>query len=182
MPQPANTGGGLMGYPSSVDTGQIAPFTLEQSDVTVLTATAITAGRAFFSALPPLYATVTVTQMRCFLSGSPTGNIDMGIYDATGANNAPNNLLGHTGAIAATTGVFTKSLLANTILPPGLYWLAIVDTVADSIGLRSGLAANIGVNVQSSSSALTVLPSTAGTVGNSIIRVGLEALLSGSWS
>ena len=188
-----------------------APFTLESPDVTVLTGTALTAGRAFFTALPPLYASVIVAQMRCFVSSaSPTGNIDMGIYDATGTNNAPNNLLGHTGAIAATTGlftknltgannapnnllghtgaiaaatgVFTKSLIANTTIPPGLYWLAIVDTVADSIGMRSGVTASIGANVQTSSASLTVLPNPAGAVTNSILRAGLEALLSGSWS
>ena|SRR5947209_2016636 len=160
-----------------------APFTLESPDVTVLTGTALTAGRAFFTALPPLYASVIVAQMRCFVSSaSPTGNIDMGIYDATGTNNAPNNLLGHTGAIAATTGLFTKNLTANLSLSPGIYWLAVVDTVADSIGMRSGVTASIGANVQTSSASLTVLPNPAGAVTNSILRAGLEALLSGSWS
>jgi hypothetical protein len=158
-----------------------APFTLENSDVTVLTATATTAGRAFFTSIV-LYAPVTVTQMRCWFSGTPTGNVDMGIYDASGTNNAPNNLLGHTGAIAAVTGVFTQNLTANLLLSPGRYWLAFLDTVADSIGFRSGVSANIGVNVQTSVTNLTVLPSTAGTVANSILRAGIEALLSGSWS
>jgi hypothetical protein len=158
-----------------------APFTLEEPDVTVLTATATTAGRAFFTGVT-LYAPVTVSQMRCWLSGSPTGNVDMGIYDATGTNGAPNNLLGHTGAVAAVTGVFTQNLTANLLLSPGRYWLAFLDTVADSVGMRSGVAANIGVNLQTSVSNLTVLPSTAGTVVNSILRTGLIALLSGSWS
>jgi hypothetical protein len=106
----------------------------------------------------------------------------MGIYDSTGTNGAPNNLLGHTGAIVAATGVFTQNLTANLLLSPGRYWLAFLDTVADSVGVRSGLAANIGVNLQTSATNLTVLPSTAGTVVNSIIRTGLIALLSGSWS
>jgi hypothetical protein len=158
------------------------PFTLEEPDVTVLTGTATTAGRAFFTAVV-LNAPVTVPQMRCYVSSaSPTGNIDMGIYDATGTNGAPNNRLGSTGAIAATTGVFTQNLTANLLLAPGRYWLALLDTVADSIGIRSSLAANIGVAMQTSSTSLSSLPSTASTVANSIFRVGLIALLSGNWS
>ena len=46
----------------------------------------VTAGSAYFSLLI-LYATVTVTQMRTMLSGSPTGNVDMGIYDNTNSFN-----------------------------------------------------------------------------------------------
>lgn len=158
-----------------------APFTLEEPDITVLTSTATTAGKAFFTGIV-LYAPVTVTQMRCVFSGSPTGNVDMGIYDATGTNGVPNNLLGHTGAIAAATGVYTQNLTANLLLSPGRYWLAFLDTVADSVGVRGSLAANIGVNMQTSVSNLTVLPSTVGTVANSITRTGIIALLSGSWS
>lgn len=170
-----------MGYPASVDTGQVQPFTLEEPDTTVLTPAAITAGRAFFTAVV-LYAPVTISQMRVFLSGAPTGNIDMGIYDATGAGGVPNNLLGHTGVNVATTGVFTKALTANLPLAPGQYWLAFLDTVADTVAFRIGVTVNIGVNMQTSSSALTVLGSTAGTVANSINRVGIVALLSGGWS
>lgn len=170
-----------MGYPTTVDTGLVTPFTLEEPDTTVLTSTATTAGRAFFTAVV-LYAPVTVTQMRVIFSGSPTGSVDMGIYDATGTNGVPNNLLGHTGANTAATGVFTKSLTANLSLSPGQYWLAFLDTVADSVGVRTGLAANIGVNMQTSATNLTVLGSTAGTSANSIIRVGVIALLSGGWS
>lgn len=169
-----------MGYPSSVDTGQVAPFTLETPDITVLTPTAIAAGQAFFSAYV-LNAQVTVTQMRCSLTGSPTGNIDMGIYDATGANGAPNNRLGSTGANAAATGTFTKNLTANLVLPPGQYWLAFVDTVADTVNLRGGVT-NLGVLLRTSATNLTVLPSTAGAVISSSTRIGLAALLLNSWS
>jgi hypothetical protein len=155
---------------------------LEEPDITVLTGTAPTAQAAYFTAVV-LYAPVVVTQMRCYVTAaSPTGNIDLGIYDATGSNAAPNNLLGHTGAIAATTATFTQSLTSNLSLSPGRYWLAFVETVANAVGIRGSLAANVGVNLQTSATNLTVLPSTAGTVVNSISRVGVAALLSGSWS
>src|SRR5258708_1303363 len=90
---------------------------------------ALTAGVAYFSSVSVL-TTVTVTKMRCQFSGAPTGNVDMGIFDATGANGGPGNMLGHTGAILSATGVFTQNLTAKLTLSPGLYWLAWLDTVA----------------------------------------------------
>lgn len=153
-----------------------APFALYTDDITVLTATTITAGQAQFSAYV-LNATVTITQMRCNFSGSPTGNVDMGIYDATGANGSPGNLLGHTGVNVAATGNFTKSLTANLTLSPGQYWLSFLDTVADSVSLRSSNATGIGALMKTSATNLTVLPSTAGTVVNSSQRFGVMALL-----
>lgn len=183
MPQPVSTGG-LMGYPSSVDTGQVAPFTLETSDITVLSsATSVTSGRAYFCPYV-LQAFVTVAQMRCDITAaSPTGNVDMGIYDASGANGSPGNRLGSTGANAATTGLFTKSLTANLILPPGQYWLAFVDTVgADQPANRSSLVAGMGALYQTNATNLTVLPSSAGAVADSSFRIGVMALLSGSFS
>src|SRR5215469_3576958 len=113
-----------------------APQALYVPGVENVTATtAVTAGAAY-AAPCQLLAQVTVTQMRCSLSGSPTGNIDMGIFDSTGSNGGPGNLLGHTGANAASTGVFTKSLTANLALSPGLYWLAFLDTVGDTLSVR----------------------------------------------
>src|SRR6185369_9875626 len=111
-----------------------APFVLAVPgyESVAVNAIALTAGAAFLHAVT-LQAQVTIAQMRINISGSPTGNIDMGIYDATGTNGAPNNRLGSTGANAATTGLFTKSLTANVVLPPGQYWLALLDTVADSV-------------------------------------------------
>ncbi len=158
-----------------------APFSLETPDISVLSNSGLTAGSAYFSPYI-LLANVTVTQMRCNFSGSPTGNVDMGIYDATAANGAPGNLLGHTGANAAATGNFTKSLTANLVLPPGQYWIAWLDTVADTVGNRTGLATGMGAFYRTSATNLTVLPSTAGAVIDTGVRVGIMALLSNSYS
>lgn len=184
MPQPTTTGGSLMSYASTVDTGQIAPFTLETPDITVLsTAVSLQAGSAYFSPVL-LYASVTVTQMRCnFSAASPTGNCDMGIYDATGTNGAPGNLLGHTGAIAAATGNFTKSLTANLTLSPGQYWLAFIDTVGtDNPCLRASIVAGLGALYRTTATNLTVLPATTGAVSDTATRVGVMALLLNSFS
>lgn len=182
MPYPTTIGGALMGYPTTVDANQVTPQLLYvpgQENNTV-TGT-VNAGSAYLFPYP-LLAQVTVTQMRTAFSGSPTGNVDMGIYDSTGTNGGPNNLLGHTGAIAATTGLFTKSLTANLTLSQGLYWLAILDTVADTTYTRTVGAAGMGAMYKTSATNLTVLPSTIGAVADTNTFVALFALISGAFS
>lgn len=142
---------------------------------------ALVAGAAFFVA-QVLYAPTTFSQMRTWFSGSPTGNVDMGIYDASGGQAAPGNLLAHTGAIAATTGVFTQNLTANITLSPGQYWLAILCTIANSIPVRSTNAAGMGVYARTTSTSLTVLPNTAGTVSTSGSAFAVEALVLNGFS
>src|SRR6266567_1135751 len=141
----------------------------------------LTAGVAYFSAVS-VGAPCTVTKMRCQFSGAPTGNVDMGIFDSTGASGGPGNMLAHTGAIAAATGVFTQNLTANlTISLPGLYWLAWLDTVADTVFRVA--AANIGGNpsVRSSATNLTVLASSIAVV-NTGNRVAVVGMLSGGYT
>jgi hypothetical protein len=139
------------------------------------------AGAAFFEGYT-LYAPVTVTQMRAAFSGSPTGNCDMGIYDSTGTNGAPNNLLGHTGAIAAVTGLFTQNLTANLLLSPGKYWIAFLDTIADTVQSRTTLVSGIGPYYRTTATNLTVLPATAGAVAVNGTSIAVAALLSGGFS
>src|SRR6266567_3666976 len=141
---------------------------------------ALTAGTAYFSSVS-VYTPCTVTKMRCQLSGAPTGNVDMGIFDATGTNGGPGNMLGHTGAILSATGVFTQNLTANLALSPGLYWLAWLDTVADTVFRVA--ATNIGGNpsVRSSATNLTVLASSIAVV-NTGNRVAVVGMLSGGYT
>lgn len=158
-----------------------APFLLyDPTSLAAAAGTLPTAGATFFVGYV-LYAQVTISRMRASLSGVPTGNIDMGIYDATAANGAPNNLLGHTGAIAAATGLFTQNLLANVTLPPGQYWLAFLDTVADSVQFRSTTQGGMGPIYRTTATNLTVLPSTAGAVAQNGNAVAVEALILNSY-
>jgi len=145
------------------------------------TTAATTAGAAFLSAVI-LRAPATVTQMRTGFSGTPTGSVDMGVYDASGTNGAPNNLLGHTGAIAAATGLFTQNMTANLLLAPGRYWLALLDTVADSVFTRAGALTALFPVMRTSATNLTVLPSTIGTVANNGLIICYMALLLNSWA
>lgn len=157
------------------------PFVLASDCALSGTTGAVTAGAAYFIGVV-LNAPVTVTQMRTTLSGTPTGNIDMGIYDASGTNRKPGNLLGHTGAYTAASGVFTKSLTANLSLSPGQYWLALVDTVADSIQFRATNGAGMGAIYKTTATNLTTLPSTAGTVAPDSNCIAIEALLSSGFA
>lgn len=159
-----------------------APFILYDPTSLAAGASALpTAGAAFFVGYM-LYAPVTVTQMRASLASSPTGNVDMGIYDASGTNGQPNNLLGHTGAIAATTGVFTQNLTANLALLPGKYWLAFLDTVADNVQFRSTFAGGMGPYYRTTATNLTALPNPAGAIAANGNAIAIEALLSGGFS
>ncbi len=168
-----------MSYPTTVDTGQVAPLALYLDDPAAGAAAAGVAGAAFFNGIS-LNACITLTQMRTFLSGTPTGMIDMGIYDASGANSGPGNLLGHTGPISASTGVFTQNLTASLPLAPGQYWLALLDTVADSILVRSSNAGVFTV-MRTSATNLTVLPAVAGAVSDNLNRFFIMGLRQGGY-
>lgn len=142
---------------------------------------AVTAGSAYFSLIQVL-APCTVTNMRCYFNGTPTGNVDMGVYDAKGTNGAPQNLLGNTGAQASATGLFTKALSANLLLSPGNYWLAFVDTVADSVSSRQSAVSGMGPMYKTTSTSLTNLPATAGPIAIINFLPAIYAIVSGGYS
>ncbi len=164
---------------------QVAPFILQNEGFSFAANSAGTgpavAGSVVFASFQ-VSVPVTVSQMRTAFSGTPTGNCDMGIYDASGAGFIPGNLLGHTGAIAATTGMFTKSLTANLLLSPGKYWLAFLDTVADTVFGTQVAASGMGSIMKTSATGLTVLPATAGTVADYNVVQAFCALQLNGWS
>ncbi|HEX3640096.1 MAG TPA: hypothetical protein VHV10_02275 [Ktedonobacteraceae bacterium] len=142
---------------------------------------AVVAGAAYLSPIT-VFAPVTVTQIRASFSGSPTGNVDMGIYDSSGSNGLPNNRLGSTGANVAATGLFTKNLTANLLLSPGNYWIAFLDTVADALFSRTGYTTGLAPALRTTATNLTVLPASIGTVANGAPIIDIIALLQNSWS
>ena len=73
-------------------------------------------------------APMTITALSCVATGTPTGHVDLGIYDANG------NLLGHTGVQALAAGVNRFTLSAAMSLAPGRYYLALwIDNGTDAI-------------------------------------------------
>ncbi len=150
------------------------PWSIYLDDIQAGAVTTLTAGRIYLNAVV-ISAPVTIVAMQCTFSAVPTGNCDMGIYD-TGFN-----LLGHTGAIAAATGIFRQNLIANLTLGPNRYWLAWLDTVADSIVRQFGSAsANQSLTQRSNATTFTQLVSFA-VVQIAGDRVGVQALVQGGY-
>jgi hypothetical protein len=53
-----------------------------------------------------------------------SGNLELGVYDATGAGGGPGALKAATGSFAPAAGWNTQSVSAPVLLPAGSYWLA----------------------------------------------------------
>lgn len=118
---------------------------------------ALTLQRIYFCPVTPDFYS-TVTSLTCQFGAAPSGNCSMGIYDSSGTNGVPLNLLAGTGAIAATAGLFTQNLTANLFLSPGSYWFAWLDTVADAVGRSTGIGTNGQAPTYVSNSSFTTLP------------------------
>src|ERR1700726_592831 len=89
----------------------------------------------------PVPVTMTGMRMRLVTSDAGAGHYDMGIYDATGTNNAPGSLKAHcaSSSTALSTGsssnvVFSPTFIGgNLSLQAGLYWLALwTDNTTDT--------------------------------------------------
>lgn len=132
---------------------------------------------------------VTLTNVRCgFGTVGGTGHFDVGIYDATGTNGAPNNLLAHAAAtnttLATTNGVQTPTLIGgNIILNPARYWLALwIDNAVDLIN-RETSRQNLGVVMSGTNAGpLPALASSITSLGNGTLKPLLIGLITGGWS
>lgn len=85
----------------------------------------------------------TVTSLSAYvktidLGMSNYGRYKFGIYSNT-VGNAPGNLLGETGVITPTDGIYSGQLLTGNLTSPlsltaGTYWLAIIQNVPGYLG------------------------------------------------
>ena len=67
----------------------------------------------------------TIQSLSLYVS-TASGNMYLGIYDATGPSGGPGNLLATTASFAATTGWNTENVITPVALSAGTYWLAFV--------------------------------------------------------
>jgi hypothetical protein len=67
--------------------------------------------------------TATIQSMSFYVT-TASGNLRLGLYDATGTNGGPGNLLASTAEITPTTGWNTVNVTTPVSLSPGNYWLA----------------------------------------------------------
>jgi hypothetical protein len=164
-----------------------APLALYDGEI-VTTSVAVGASNTAYLVGVVLYVQSTLTNIRCRFGTGGAGHYDVGIYDASGSNNQPGNLLAHAAssntALATATGVQTPALIGgNLSLPPGRYWLALwVDNATDTINRQSG---NSGLVVCMSGTTTGPLPSSAASLtglGNQSFKPILIGLLQNSWS
>lgn len=147
------------------------------------TAGAATANTAYFVpvrvALP-----VTLTSVRTRFAVGGNGHYDLGIYDSTGTNSDPGNLLAHAAstntslATANTTIVQPSFVGGNLALAAGLYWLAFwIDNATDTVEKTGTL--QTGVAVVRMMSSAGPLPATASSLSNGSLKPILIGLITG---
>jgi hypothetical protein len=69
-----------------------------------------------------LNGSATALSTSLYLSAA-AGNVEMALYDSTGAGGAPGNLIAFTASVPAIVGWNTISLTSNPIVPAGSYWV-----------------------------------------------------------
>lgn len=172
-----------MGYPTTVDTGQVQPWIIEgYSFIPQNSSGTLTPANSVWTFSFEVTANITVTAMRWRMGATATGNSDLGIYDSGG------NLLGHTGSVANTASVdCTANLTANLTLAPGRYYMAITngnttDTYNRLVNETAGtpLIHRAGVAANTSTGGITPsLPSTLGAISATPNYVTCSAIVSG---
>lgn len=127
---------------------------------------------------------VTLTSIRTRFAVGGNGHYDLGIYDSSGTNGDPGNLLAHAAstntslATANTTIVNPAFVGGNLALSPGLYWLAYwVDNATDTVDKTATLQS--GIAVVRSMSSTGPLPSTASSLSNGSLKPILIGLIVG---
>jgi hypothetical protein len=168
-------------------TPPVTPQALYDGELASNGAAAGTANTVYLVAVT-LYAPATLTAVRCRFSTGGNGHYDTGIYDASGTNGAPGNLLAHGAssatALATAAGVQSPAFTGgNLALSPGKYWLALwIDNATDTI-IRFGASLSLAV-VQSGTNN-GPLPSAASSISslaNTNFKPVLIGLISGGWS
>ena len=159
-----------------------APLALYDGEIaSQATASALVANTAYLVGVT-LLAPAVLTNMRVRCNAGGNGHYDVGLYDATGANGAPNNLLTHAAAtassLATSSATLTPALIGgNLALSPGRYWLALwCDNATDTWSKVASSNTNVTI-VQSGTNA-GPLPALA----SSLARAGKRGLEAGhSW-
>jgi len=180
-----------MGYPSSVDTGQIIPAALYDGEIaSQATATALVANTAYLVGVTlNVNAVLTGIRVRCDAGGN--GHYDVGIYDASGTNGAPGNLLAHAAATATSLATsagannLTPALIGgNLSLAPGRYWLALwCDNATDTWQKVASSNGNLTIlQTGTNNGPLPALASSLSGLANAGLKPVIIGLLLGEWS
>jgi hypothetical protein len=71
--------------------------------------------------------TGTILSMSFYVK-TPSGNLRLGIYDATGPNGGPGALKAQTAGFTPVSGWNTRNVVSQVTLPAGTYWLAFLPS------------------------------------------------------
>ena len=97
-------------------------------------------------------------QSLSFYVTSASGQLRLGIYDATGSGGGPGALVAQTAAFTPTTGWNTQPVTSQVTLPAGTYWLA-YNPSSNSLGFKTDFNGN-GSNTYLSSYSFGTLPNS----------------------
>lgn len=162
MPYPTTIGVGLMSYPSTVDSGQVAPWTTTQPELIQGATSSTLAANIVYCYVFELYGTATYSGMKIKTGSTASGTVDCGIYDSGG------NLLVHCSSPSSLTAsaVNTISFSANITLNPGRYIMALTPSSSSDTYFRTG-SINAGMErayTATNGGSAGVLPNTTGTL------------------
>lgn len=164
------------------------PWALYNGETGLNTAGAVVATTAYLVPVV-LEAPATITSVRVRFVTGGNGHYDVGIYDATGVNGAPNNLLAHAAATAtslATAGNTTASpafINGNLSLPPGRYWLAFwIDNGTDTFTQKVSVATLGMVQTGTTAGPLPALASSLSGLAETGVKPNIIGLVQGGWA
>ena len=120
-----------------------------------------------------LSQTATIRSLSFYVT-TASGNLRLGIYDATGPGGGPGAKKAETASITPTTGWNTANVITPVSLPPGTYWLAYLAS-SNSLKFKGE---NTGGNSRLYPFTFGPMPATFSTApGSSVWRWSLYATL-----
>lgn len=166
MPQPSGTGGN-MGYPASVDTGQVQPSIINNEVAAYVGTSGLLVANTVYLFAFELQTQVTIIKARWRMAATTTGTTNMGIYTQNGAASAL--------VSGSDTGAQTNAASADNnftyatpiLLSPGQYFMALAPSNSTDTYLTRGAAGTQGTSrARLATNALSagVLPATTGTL------------------
>lgn len=149
--------------------GDLADITQDQANLR-------TANNCYFSPII-IQTTVTVTAMRTQIGTAGNGQIQMGIYDASG------NLLASSAKATTTTGIMTLAFSTPLTIGPGRYYLALwIDNAVDTTYSANGTTPGAWPALNGTNAGGLPAQMATSNPTNFHRRLALLALIQGGWT
>ena len=168
-----------MGYPSTVDTGQVPPSVIDMGlGADGSAASGVLAANTVYMFPFELLANVTITGMRWRMFATVTGTTDIGIYDSG------ENLLAHTGVQTNVASLINSANFGSALtISPGRYYMALCPSNStDTYGRVGTLGGSFSIArnyTGATAGTAGVLPATEGALSTSASMPVMEAIISG---